>query len=52
MIGPFMGYQLAIDLNYSEHLEFSEDEFTMPGPGASAASARCSPTSPDTPPSN
>ena len=34
MIGPFMGYQLAIDLNYSEHLEFSEDEFTMPGPGA------------------
>lgn len=34
MIGPFMGYQLAIDLNYSEHLRFSEDEFTMPGPGA------------------
>ncbi|HEY2181031.1 MAG TPA: nucleotide kinase domain-containing protein [Solirubrobacteraceae bacterium] len=34
MIGPFMGYQLAIDLNYSEHLDFSEDEFTMPGPGA------------------
>jgi hypothetical protein len=29
-----MGYQLAIDLNYSEHLDFSEDEFTMPGPGA------------------
>jgi hypothetical protein len=34
MIGPFMAYQLAIDLNYSEHLEFSEDDFTMPGPGA------------------
>jgi hypothetical protein len=34
MIGPFMGYQLAIDLNYSEHLAFSEDDFTMPGPGA------------------
>lgn len=34
MIGPFMGYQLAIDLNYSAHLDFSEDEFTMPGPGA------------------
>lgn len=34
MIGPFMGYQLAIDLNYSEHLDFSENEFTMPGPGA------------------
>ena len=34
MIGAFMGYQLAIDLNYSEHLHFSEDDFTMPGPGA------------------
>lgn len=34
MIGPFMGYQLAVDLNYSEHFDFSEDEFTMPGPGA------------------
>ena len=34
MIGPFMGYQLAIDLNYSDHLDFSEDDFTVPGPGA------------------
>jgi hypothetical protein len=34
MIGPFLGYQIAIDLNYSEHLDFDEDEFTMPGPGA------------------
>lgn len=34
MIGPFMAYQLAIDLNYTEHLDFSEDEFTAPGPGA------------------
>jgi hypothetical protein len=34
MIGPFLAYQLAIDLNYSEHLSFSEDEFTVPGPGA------------------
>lgn len=34
MIGPFMGYQLAVDLNYSDRLEFSEDEFTVPGPGA------------------
>lgn len=34
MIGPFMGYQLAIDLNYTEHLSFSEDDFTVPGPGA------------------
>jgi len=34
MIGPFLGYQIAIDLNYSDHLEFCEDDFTVPGPGA------------------
>jgi hypothetical protein len=33
-IGPFMAYQLAIDLNYTEHLAFDEDDFTVPGPGA------------------
>jgi hypothetical protein len=34
MIGEFMGYQLAVDLNYSDHLAFDEDDFTVPGPGA------------------
>lgn len=34
MIGPFMGYQLAVDLNYSELTDFSEDDFTVAGPGA------------------
>ena len=34
MIGAFMGYQLAVDLNYSEHLAFDENDFTVPGPGA------------------
>jgi hypothetical protein len=34
LIGPFMAYQLAIDLNYTELLDFSEDDFTIPGPGA------------------
>jgi hypothetical protein len=34
MIGPFLGYQIAIDLNYTEHLQFDENEFTVPGPGA------------------
>jgi len=34
LIGPFMAYQLAIDLNYSELIDFCEDEFTVPGPGA------------------
>jgi hypothetical protein len=29
-----MAYQLAIDINYSPLVEFSEDEFTVPGPGA------------------
>lgn len=33
-IGPFLAYQIAVDLNYSEHLNFSENDFTMPGPGA------------------
>jgi hypothetical protein len=34
LIGPFMAYQLAIDINYSELLDFSENDFTVPGPGA------------------
>lgn len=34
MIGSFMGYQLAVDLNYAEELSFDEDDFTVPGPGA------------------
>jgi len=34
LIGPFMAYQLAIDLNYSPLIDFDENEFTTPGPGA------------------
>ena len=34
LLGPFMAYQLAIDINYSELVDFSENEFTVPGPGA------------------
>ena len=34
LIGPFMAYQLAIDINYGPDLTFSEDDFTVPGPGA------------------
>lgn len=34
LIGPFMAYQLAIDLNYTTLIDFDEDEFTVPGPGA------------------
>ena len=34
LMGDFMSYQTAIDLNYSELVNFSENEFTQPGPGA------------------
>jgi hypothetical protein len=34
LIGPFMAYQLAIDLNYTTLVDFDEDDFTVPGPGA------------------
>ena len=39
-----MSYQLAVDLNYTSHLLFDEDEFTIPAPERCAASARSSPT--------
>lgn len=34
LLGDFMAYQLAIDVNYTELVNFDEDEFTQPGPGA------------------
>jgi hypothetical protein len=34
MIGPFLGYQIAVDLNYTDLLPFDENDFTVPGPGA------------------
>jgi hypothetical protein len=34
LIGNFMAYQIAIDLNYSSLVNFDENDFTMPGPGA------------------
>lgn len=34
MMGDFMSYQIAIDLNYSNLVNFSENEFTKAGPGA------------------
>lgn len=40
LIGPFMAYQLAIDLNYSPIIEFSEDDFVVPGPGAERGLAK------------
>lgn len=34
LIGNFMAYQIAIDLNYSELFDFSENDFSIAGPGA------------------
>ncbi|MFJ5859879.1 nucleotide kinase domain-containing protein [Pseudarthrobacter sp. NPDC092439] len=34
LMGDFMSYQTAIDLNYSNLVNFSENDFTQPGPGA------------------
>jgi hypothetical protein len=34
MMGNFMSYQIAIDLNYSDLVNFSENDFTKAGPGA------------------
>lgn len=40
LLGPFMAYQLAIDLNYSPLTDFSEDDFVVPGPGATRGLAK------------
>lgn len=34
LMGDFMSYQTTIDLNYSDLINFSENEFTQAGPGA------------------
>ncbi len=34
LMGPFMAYQTAIDLCYSELFDFSENDYTQAGPGA------------------
>jgi hypothetical protein len=41
LIGDFMAYQIAIDLNYSEIIDFDEDDFTQPGPGALRGIKKC-----------
>lgn len=34
LMGDFMSYQIAIDLNYSDLINFDENDFTQAGPGA------------------
>jgi hypothetical protein len=41
LIGSFMAYQLAIDINYSELCDFSETEYTTAGPGARRGIVKC-----------
>ena len=40
-LGPFLAYQYAIDLNYTEIYRFSEDAFVVPGPGARDGLRKC-----------
>lgn len=39
--GDFLAYQYLIDLNYGRHLNFSEMEFIVPGPGARDGIRKC-----------
>ncbi len=41
MIGDFLAYQYATDLNYSGLTSFSEMEFVVPGPGARDGIRKC-----------
>lgn len=40
-IGAFLAYQFAIDINYSELVNFSEMDFVVPGPGAKDGIKKC-----------
>lgn len=40
-LGDFLAFQFAIDLNYSELIDFSEMEFVVPGPGARDGISKC-----------
>ncbi len=40
-LGPFLAFQLTIDLNYSALIDFDEDDFVVAGPGALSGLAKC-----------
>jgi hypothetical protein len=40
-IGDFLAFQYAIDLNYSDLIDFSEDQFVVAGPGAKDGITKC-----------
>ena len=39
--GPFLAFQYAIDLNYTNLLDFSESDFVVAGPGALDGISKC-----------
>ncbi len=41
LYGNFMSYQTAIDLNYSDYINFDEDDFVKAGPGALRGINKC-----------
>ena len=41
LIGNFMAYQLVTDINYSDVVDWSEDEFTVAGPGSLRGIKKC-----------
>ncbi len=40
-LGRFLAFQYAIDLNYSDMLDFGEDDFVVAGPGALDGVSKC-----------
>lgn len=48
-LGPFLAFQLTIDLNYSTLIDFDEDDFVVAGPGALSGLAKCFPDARDVP---
>lgn len=41
LIGNFLAYQLITDINYSEVVNFNENEFTVVGPGSKRGIKKC-----------
>ena len=41
LIGNFMAYQLVTDINYSDTVDWREDEFTIAGPGSLRGIKKC-----------
>lgn len=41
LLGNFMAYQMSVDLNYSDAVDFSENDFTVAGPGAERGIKKC-----------